>query len=151
VWWHKNANGHANKVLEIFASILDFSYQITSHGKLGLIAGLIVMVSMKHNFKASFRDAGAEVFHERPITMQRVNGAPPTKFFRNRLTRSRSMKRHDRERNRSPLRHLAVGMLEFVWCGEKAGVIIADAKVHVMSQRIFLCPTQPTFLANLVL
>ena len=40
--WYKNANGHANEVLEIFASIFDFSYQITSHGKLGLIAGLIV-------------------------------------------------------------------------------------------------------------
>src|SRR6266850_4845564 len=101
------------------------------------------MVTVQHNFKATLRGSGAEVFDQRAILMQRMDRLAPAKIFRNRPTRSRSMKRHDRERHRTPLRHLAIGMLEFVWCGEKAGVIIADAKVHVMSQRIFLCPTQP--------
>jgi hypothetical protein len=65
--WYKDANSRAEQVFEIGASIGEALCQMRTTGELQSTVRLIVMVTMKHDFKAPRRDTGAEIVDERLV------------------------------------------------------------------------------------
>ena len=64
---HKDANGSAEQVLEIFASIGYALFQMDATGELQSTVRLIVMITVEHDFKAPRGDTRTEVVDERLV------------------------------------------------------------------------------------
>jgi hypothetical protein len=64
---HKDANRGAEQVFEICASIGYALCQMSATGKLQATVRLIVMITVKHDFKAPRGDPRAEVVDERLV------------------------------------------------------------------------------------
>jgi hypothetical protein len=64
---HKNAYGGAEQIFEVLASIGHPLREIMAASKLQPIWGLIVVITMEHDFKAPLGNTRMEVVDERPV------------------------------------------------------------------------------------
>src|SRR5262245_13284216 len=89
---------------------------------------------MKHHFKPPFGDSIAKIADECPVLVQRMNRPPSPEPFWNSITCPGSMERYHSERDRPPAAYVTISVFKLVGSGKKAGVIVANTKMHFRSR-----------------